>query len=82
VFSGRSGQRLSKSHEFARHPNKQAMLPGQQVKRRRLMQYMRMDYVQVEGFFKLTQEEQDHWLGAYRAYLEAMRTSRYRTSPG
>ena len=45
------------------------------------MQYMRMDYVQVEGFFKLTQEEQDHWLGAYRAYLEAMRTSCYRTTP-
>jgi hypothetical protein len=20
-----------------------------------------MDYVQVEGFFKLTQDEQDHW---------------------
>lgn len=39
------------------------------------MQYMLMDYVQVEGFFKLTQDEQDHWLGAYRAYLEAMRNA-------
>jgi hypothetical protein len=39
------------------------------------MQFMLMDYVQSEGFFKLTQDEQTHWLGAYRAYLEAMRNA-------
>ena len=36
------------------------------------MRYMLMDYVQVSGFFQLTKEEQAHWLGAYRAYMEAM----------
>ena len=39
------------------------------------MQFMLMDYVQAEGFHKLTQDEQAHWLGAYRAYLEAMRNA-------
>jgi hypothetical protein len=51
------------------------MLLASNLKRRHDMQYMLMDYVQVEGFFKLTQDEQDHWLGAYRAYLEAMRNA-------
>jgi hypothetical protein len=47
------------------------------------MQYMLMDYVQVEGFFRLTQDEQDHWLGAYRAYIEAMRNAGvYRSGNG
>ncbi len=39
------------------------------------MQYILMDYVQVEGFFKLTKAEQNHWLGAYRAFLEAMKNA-------
>ena len=39
------------------------------------MQFMLMDYVQVQGFFRLTQDEKSHWLGAYRAYLEAMRNA-------
>ena len=39
------------------------------------MQFMLMDYVQVQGFFRLTQDEKNHWLGAYRAYLEAMRNA-------
>lgn len=36
------------------------------------MQYMLMDYVQVAGWNELARSEQEHWLGAYRAYMEAM----------
>ncbi len=36
------------------------------------MQYMLMDYVQEQGFHELTTQQQEHWLGAYRAYMEAM----------
>jgi hypothetical protein len=36
------------------------------------MQYMLMDYVQEQGWLQLSKEEQEHWLGAYRAYMEAM----------
>jgi hypothetical protein len=36
------------------------------------MQYMLMDYVQENGWNQLTREEQQHWLGAYRGYMEAM----------
>jgi hypothetical protein len=36
------------------------------------MQYILMDYVNETGWPKLTQAEQEHWLGAYRAYMEAM----------
>lgn len=36
------------------------------------MQYMLMDYVQAAGFDTLTRAEQEHWLGAYRAYMQAM----------
>jgi hypothetical protein len=36
------------------------------------MQYMLMDYVQAAGFDQLTREEQERWLGAYRAYMQAM----------
>lgn len=39
------------------------------------MKYMLMDYVQVAGFFELTKEEQSRWLGAYRAYMEAMKNA-------
>jgi hypothetical protein len=31
-----------------------------------------MDYVNEAGWPKLTKAEQEHWLGAYRAYMEAM----------
>jgi hypothetical protein len=37
------------------------------------MQYILMEYVQVEGWYKLSKDEEEHWLGAYRAYLEAMK---------
>ena len=36
------------------------------------MQYILMDYVNETGWPKLTQAEQEHWLGAYRTYMEAM----------
>jgi hypothetical protein len=36
------------------------------------MQYILMDYVQEDGLPQLTRAEQEHWLGAYKAYMEAM----------
>ncbi|HEU4387253.1 MAG TPA: YciI family protein [Blastocatellia bacterium] len=36
------------------------------------MKYLLMDYVNESGWPQLTKEEQEHWLGAYRAYMEAM----------
>jgi len=36
------------------------------------MQYILMDYVNESGWHQLTKEEQEHWLGAYKAYMEAM----------
>src|SRR5207249_7887139 len=34
--------------------------------------YILMDYVNESGWPQLTRSEQQHWLGAYRAYMEAM----------
>jgi hypothetical protein len=36
------------------------------------MKYILMDYVQETGWPELSKSEQEHWLGAYRAYMEAM----------
>jgi hypothetical protein len=36
------------------------------------MKYMLMDYVNETGWPELTKAEQEHWLGAYKAYMEAM----------
>jgi hypothetical protein len=36
------------------------------------MKFILMDYVQEGGWPELSKEEQMHWLGAYRAYMEAM----------
>ena len=36
------------------------------------MQYILMDYVMEAGWPELTREDQLRWLGAYRAYMEAM----------
>ena len=36
------------------------------------MKYMLMDYVTEAGWPKLPKAEQERWLGAYRAYIEAM----------
>ncbi|GLH73464.1 hypothetical protein GETHLI_19660 [Geothrix limicola] len=36
------------------------------------VQYMLLDYVREEGWTALTKVEQVTWLGAYKAYLEAM----------
>ena len=36
------------------------------------MRYILMDYVVEAGWRELTKADQTHWLGAYRAYIEAM----------
>jgi len=36
------------------------------------MKYMLMDYVGEAGWPRLPRAEQEHWLGAYNAYMEAM----------
>ena len=36
------------------------------------MKYILMDYVAESGWPVLTRTEQEQWLGAYRAYMEAM----------
>ncbi len=36
------------------------------------MQYILMDYVSEAGWPQLTRVDQERWLGAYRAYMEAM----------
>jgi hypothetical protein len=36
------------------------------------MKYILMEYVNEAGWPTLTRAEQEHWLGAYRAYMEAM----------
>jgi hypothetical protein len=36
------------------------------------MRYILMDYVNEDGWPRLTRPEQEHWLGAYKAYMEAM----------
>ena len=36
------------------------------------MKYVLLDYVGESGWPKLTREEQKHWLGVYKAYMEAM----------
>ena len=36
------------------------------------MKYILLDYVNEAGWPTLTRAQQEHWLGAYRAYMEAM----------
>ncbi len=36
------------------------------------MKYILMDYVQEAGWHALTRADQEHWLGAYKAFMEAM----------
>jgi hypothetical protein len=36
------------------------------------MKYILMDYVGEAGWPELTRDEQIHWLGVYKAYMEAM----------
>jgi hypothetical protein len=36
------------------------------------MKYILMDYVREQGWPTLTKAEQEQWLGAYKAYMEAM----------
>ena len=37
------------------------------------MKYILMDYVHEAGWPQLTKAEQEHWLGAYIAYVDAMK---------
>ena len=39
------------------------------------MQYILMDYVNEDGWPMLSPAEQEHWLGAYKAYMKAMEES-------
>lgn len=36
------------------------------------MKYVLLDYVREAGWTELTRAEQEHWLGAYKAFMEAM----------
>jgi hypothetical protein len=36
------------------------------------MRYLLMDYVREAGWPQLSKDEQERWLGAYRAFMEAM----------
>ncbi|HEX3436500.1 MAG TPA: YciI family protein [Pseudacidobacterium sp.] len=36
------------------------------------MKYILLDYVTESGWPTLTRDEQEHWLGAYKAYMQAM----------
>lgn len=36
------------------------------------MKYMLMDYVVQAGWEQLSRADQEHWLGAYRAFMETM----------
>ena len=46
------------------------------------MKYMLLDYVNESGWPALTREEQAHWLGAYRAYMETMTSAGVLKSSG
>ncbi len=46
------------------------------------MKYMLMDYVHEGGWPQLTRSEQEHWLGAYRAFMEAMQEAGVLKSSG
>lgn len=39
------------------------------------MQFMLMDYVQHTGWLELSRAEQERWLSAYRAYMQAMQAA-------
>jgi len=39
------------------------------------MQYVLLDYVREAGWNELTRADQERWLGAYRAYMEAMQNA-------
>jgi hypothetical protein len=36
------------------------------------VRYLLMDYVSEHGWRELSRDDQTHWLGAYRAYMQAM----------
>src|SRR5579859_5149134 len=67
---------MSECPEIERHGN-EGELQGGSCKdakslRGKQMKYVLLDYVGEAGWPQLTREEQKHWLGAYKAYMEAM----------
>jgi hypothetical protein len=46
------------------------------------MQYILLDYVRESGWPELARDEQLHWLGAYKAYMEAMKKAGVLQSSG
>ena len=46
------------------------------------MRYMLLDYVQESGWHELSKAEQQHWLGVYRAYMQAMKNAGVLQSSG
>jgi hypothetical protein len=46
------------------------------------MRYMLLDYVNEAGWPELTKADQEHWLGAYRTYMEAMKLAGVLQSSG
>ena len=46
------------------------------------MKYILLDYVNESGWPVLTRAEQEHWLGAYKAYMQAMNNAGVLKSSG
>jgi hypothetical protein len=63
---------MSKSPLLLRHRNENGKQAAVEPWRKIPMKCLLMDYVQEKGFNQLTRVEQQHWLGAYHAYMEAM----------
>jgi hypothetical protein len=75
LFGNKNRASLSKSRSLDRHRSEGSLLNLDLIPQGAVMQYMLMDYVQEAGWHKLARAEQDHWLGAYRAYMQAMQTA-------
>jgi hypothetical protein len=64
---------MSESREVERHGNEGELQLAQACRRiEGKMKYVLLDYVNERGWPRLTRDEQKHWLGAYKAYMEAM----------
>jgi hypothetical protein len=65
---------MSKSSDLERHGSEAVGWPliEPPLIKENPLKYMLMDYVNEAGWPQLTRTEQEYWLGAYRAYMEAM----------
>jgi hypothetical protein len=64
---------MSESREVERHDNEGELQLARTCRRiEGKMKYVLLDYVNEGGWPRLTRDEQKHWLGAYKAYMEAM----------